>query len=91
MDRHWCVIYILLLVCVVEVISKRKYKEGDVKLVGGQKRYMGTVLVRYNNRWGAICDGGWDKKDAHVVCNQLGFYAAASAPRGSKFGIGRSK
>ena len=84
-------LYFLLLTCVIGVISKKTYKDGDVKLVGGKKRHMGTVLVRHNNRWGAICDGAWDKKDAHTVCNQLGYYAAASAPRGSKFGIGRSK
>ncbi|RUS84574.1 hypothetical protein EGW08_007669, partial [Elysia chlorotica] len=91
MNGQWCVLFFLLLTCVDEVISKRQYKDGDVKLVGGIKRYMGTVLVRYNNRWGSICDDGWDMNDAHTVCNQLGYYAAASAPRGSKFGIGRKR
>ena len=93
MDGQFCsVLYIsLVLACVMDVLGKRTYRDGDVKLVGGKKKYMGTVLVRYNNRWGAICDEHWDRKDAHTVCNQLGYYAAAGAPRGSKFGVGRSK
>ncbi|GFO24708.1 retinal homeobox protein rx2-like [Plakobranchus ocellatus] len=72
-------------------MSRRKYTQGDVKLVGGKRRYMGTVLVRYNNRWGAICDEGWDKNDANAVCKQLGYYAAASPQRGSRFGVGRKR
>lgn len=25
-----------------------------------------------NGVWGSICDKGWDKTDAHIICQQLG-------------------
>ena len=44
--------------------------------------------IFYNGTWGTICDDNWDIKDAHVVCYELGFSKALSAPTKAQFGAG---
>lgn len=48
----------------------------------------GRVELLFNGTWGTICDTSWNLKDADVVCHQLGYDGALSAPGNATFGQG---
>lgn len=48
-------------------------EEGSIQLVDGIIDQEGRVEVCHDGVWGSVCDTGWDKVDAHIVCQQLGY------------------
>ena len=48
--------------------------DGDVRLVGGYRNIEGRVEICYNGVWGGVCHDHWDRRDAIVVCRQVGLH-----------------
>nr|XP_060636605.1 deleted in malignant brain tumors 1 protein-like [Anolis sagrei ordinatus] len=60
----------------------------EVRLMGGSTPCTGRIEILHNQRWGTVCDNGWDLNDAHVVCREVGCGAALAATTAAKFGQG---
>uniref|UniRef100_A0A8C6ZVS9 Soluble scavenger receptor cysteine-rich domain-containing protein SSC5D n=1 Tax=Nothoprocta perdicaria TaxID=30464 RepID=A0A8C6ZVS9_NOTPE len=58
----------------------------SVRLANGSSPCSGRVEVFHDQRWGAVCEDGWDLIEAHVVCRQLGCGPAHSVAHSSQFG-----
>ena len=63
------------------------YGSSVVRLADGGNNY-GRVETYENGQWGTVCDDSWDMNDANVVCRQLGFSGATSAPKYAAYGQG---
>ena len=59
-----------------------------LRLAGGNWKGEGRVEIFHSGAWGTVCDNSWDIKDAQVVCRELGFSGAISAPTRARFGAG---
>ena len=51
--------------------SPSECSSGDLRLVGGQTDSDGRVEICVEGFWGTVCDGGFGRKKAVVVCRQL--------------------
>ena len=50
------------------------YREGDIRLVGGDYSWEGRVEIYLRGEWGTIHNNYYmDYYNAHVVCRQLGY------------------
>ena len=46
---------------------------GTVRLSDGTSKDEGRVELCYNAEWGTFCDLNWDRRDAQVICRELGY------------------
>lgn len=54
----------------------------------GGNKCSGRVEVLRHEKWGTVCDHGWDLREADVVCLELNCGLAESAQIAARFGVG---
>ncbi|XP_072176378.1 CUB and sushi domain-containing protein 1-like [Diadema setosum] len=79
----------ILVVCLLaQLAAGVLISDGQVRLVGGETPYEGTVEIYLRGEWGTICDDRWGIDDAKVVCRMLGHQDVADAWQRAHFGRG---
>ena len=61
------------MLCFTFSIADGQCSYGDIRLANGYIEQEGRVEICVDDVWGVICDDGWDKTDAHIACQQLGY------------------
>ncbi|XP_031555259.1 deleted in malignant brain tumors 1 protein-like [Actinia tenebrosa] len=87
--NEWSTIVVCL--CLWQVASGIPVRLTSKHTYPNNQSNAGSVEVLYNGTWGAICDDYWGIIDARVVCRELGFTDALSAPCCSAFGYNETK
>ena len=64
---------IALTYALISYTDTKECQDGSIRLVDGIIEQEGRVEVCLDGVWGSVCDDGWDKTDAHVVCTQMGY------------------
>ena len=65
-------IYVVAFVCTGTSTPASNCTDGALRLVGGTNPAEGRVEICINNAWGTVCDDGFTREDALVVCRQVG-------------------
>ena len=83
------ILYVCIIYCqILDVTSNEAVVEGTVRLVNGSSPHKGRVEIFLLGKWGTVCGDTWDLFDATVLCKELGYLRAVSAPRYAAIGTG---
>ena len=58
---------------IAKKLSNHFLADGTLRLYGGNTRYEGILEIYHSNRWGSICDDGWNSVASIVACRQMGY------------------
>ena len=58
-------------ICQGNTTSQSECSSEDLRLVGGERETEGRVEICVGGFWGTVCDSGFGREEAIVVCRQL--------------------